>query len=115
MVDIIVGPSKTLYRVHKDRLCAVSFPEKHPDSFNVFLTWVYEDTLSVLKVHKHSNPTKTPKNQSWNWDPFDNYLLAQTLGLLVLQDRIMDALRSGQARTKNIHSLATTKDFPAAE
>jgi hypothetical protein len=139
MVDIIVGLDQILYRVHKDRLCTqvpyfanllkkpmtssdntedsqaaqdalptLSFPQEQPDSFNIFLTWVYEGTLPTLKRNKD-----VTKHRGWNWDPFEGYLLAQHLNLPLLQDLIMEALRSGQTATGMLHSLDTVKTvFP---
>ncbi|KAE9368054.1 hypothetical protein N431DRAFT_471424 [Stipitochalara longipes BDJ] len=130
MADILVGPSKKLYRVHKDKLCkkapyfadvfsdttvfpedlipTISFPDEKPDTFNIFLTWIYEDHLPTLK------PNKVPdKHHGWNWDIFDVYLLAQTLNLPVLQDLVMEALREGQRSHHMLHSLDTVKTvFP---
>jgi hypothetical protein len=124
MVDIMVGAEETLYGVNKDRLCnrvsyfntmfnndlegalegAAAYPEERTDSFNVFLIWVYEDSIPPLKL------SKTANCRGWNWDPFEAYLLAAKFQSPPLQDKIMDALREGERITKMYHSLATVKE-----
>jgi len=130
MVHIHVGPTQKLYTVHKDKLCkqapyfvkvfsdttkfpedeipTVGFLDEKPDTFNVFLAWVYDDRLPALK------PNKVPdKNHGWSWDVFDVYLLGKTLKLPVLQDQVMDAWREAQGTHHMLHSLETVKEiFP---
>ncbi|KUJ07195.1 uncharacterized protein LY89DRAFT_601881 [Mollisia scopiformis] len=106
MVDINVGKGKaeTHFRVHKAILCAklpyfdkmlnsgfkegtenrVNLPEDDPDSFDLLMVWVYNDTLPPLEWNKSiSGFTKTS-----NWHAFNLYALADKLCLEILMDQI---------------------------
>ncbi|KAN0095102.1 hypothetical protein V8E51_015813 [Hyaloscypha variabilis] len=132
MVDILVGPTQKLHRVHKDKLCAkapyfstlfndtttfppdsdliptVSFPDELPSTFTIFLSWIYENHLPPLKPNKDRS-----KHHGWTWDVYDVYVLGQTLDLPVLQDLAMDALREAQRNYHQLHALSTIRDvFP---
>ena len=111
MVDLYVGPSKEHFRVHKTLLCAkipyfykmfkgkfteastnrAEFPEDSPESFDLLLGWVYQNTqrpLRFIEDIENNGMTKL------SWDACDFYNLVEKICLRPLQDRIMDIVRN---------------------
>lgn len=111
MVDLYVGPSKKLFRLHKAKLCS-SIPyfdkmfndnlkeassnvayleEDDPASFDLLAEWAnrskYPSRIREL------TPVKDKEgNKVMSWDPVRFYGLAEKYCLPELQDTIMDAL-----------------------
>lgn len=111
MVDILVGPDKKLFRVHKSFLCdriphfdimfnggwkeskeqIAEFPDDDPAAFDLLIEWVYNPDpgqLRQLFSYKDLEKGQSPAS----WDAVSFYSLAKKLLLSDLQDLIMSAL-----------------------
>lgn len=105
MVELIVGPEKTLFRVHKSFICSkidyfdkmfnggfreasensATFPEDDPVSFDILIEWVYTGRLRQLKL--------VDGTTRFNWLPSQLYQLCEKLRIPEMMDGVMDALR----------------------
>lgn len=126
MVDILVGPKKQLFRVHKKPLCSrVSYfdkmlngsfmeageqraelPEDDCDVFNLFLEWLYIRRLPAIDVAVHdkfklSNPNKSPFIHR-----IKLYCFAEKLCLSSLMDYTMTVLMESYLTLRRLPSFA---------
>ncbi|KAI9649500.1 hypothetical protein NHQ30_002077 [Ciborinia camelliae] len=106
MVDLVVGPEKAIFRVHKSFLCnkipyfsamfnsgfkeaeenSATFPEDLPESFDILIQWVYSGHIRHYECHGPARP------ETWNFLQF--YSLAEKLCLMKVQDRVLDIYRN---------------------
>lgn len=122
MVDLLVGPEKKLYRVHKTLLCnkapyfekmfknewqeassnTATFPEDTVESFDLLLGWIYSAPMPPLKTKP--GPVRV---QSWNFVLF--FALASKLCLPRLMDRLMDIGRSYHQEENLMYDLPSVQ------
>jgi hypothetical protein len=120
MVDILVGPQRRLFRVHKSFLCnripyfdkmfnsgfieasenKATLSEDDPDSFDVLIDWAYTGTL---------RPLERDKKRGYNWEPIPFYILVEKMCLPKLMDQVMDAYRAGQKRRSSFMPFDTAQ------
>jgi len=113
MVDIYVGPSKVLFRLHKNKLCfriqyfdkmfngsfkeassnTAYLPEDDPASFDLLADWANHPTASKTprKIRDLVAVKDADGEDVASWDPVGFYILAEKYCLPELQDMIMDA------------------------
>ncbi|TVY93346.1 hypothetical protein LAWI1_G002208 [Lachnellula willkommii] len=122
MVDILVGPDKKLFRVHKTFLCrripyfdkmfngafkeaggVAELPEDDPAAFDLLMEWTYNsnprrlrDLVPVIDSDMVSRPS---------WDVVAFYALAMKLCLPDLQDLIMIVLIRYDKRAHELPSI----------
>ncbi|KAI9649499.1 hypothetical protein NHQ30_002076 [Ciborinia camelliae] len=105
MVDLYIGPTKTLIRVHKEILCkkidyfdkmfngtwvestnkSATFPEDTVESFELLVGWVYSGSLRPL--------VQSDKKFSIQWNALDLYSLCDKLCIPAVMDEVMDLER----------------------
>lgn len=117
MVDILVGPNKKPYRVHKDLLCAkipyfnamfnggfqeatkqaATLPEDNPEVFDLLLEWVYTGRLSPV------SSTNDAPVRDWRV-LLELYLLAEKIVLPKLMDCTMSTIVASYEQSRNLPS-----------
>ncbi|TVY81681.1 hypothetical protein LSUE1_G006000 [Lachnellula suecica] len=125
MVDLFVGPQKTLLRVHKVLLCQkipyfakmfqggfkeatdnfATFPEDNREEFDLLIEWVY--TGKIRGLENNAYPNIRTQISSWALLPF--YTLAEKLCLTSLKDGILDVYRHNQTKNNSIHAISYLK------
>lgn len=120
MVDILVGPDKKLFRVHKSFLCrripyfdkmfngafkeaggVAELPEDDPAAFDLLMEWAYNSNPRRLRDLVPITGSDTVSRPSWDVVAF--YALAMKLCLPDLQDLIIIVLLRYHKRT-NVRS-----------
>ena len=109
MVDILVGPEKKLFRVHKTYLCrripyfdkmfngafkeaqgVAELPEDDPSTFDVLMEWTY--SVNPRRLRDLFAIAGSDGVSRASWDVVAFYALAKKLCLPDLQDLIMNVL-----------------------
>lgn len=113
MVDILVGPEEKLFRVHKNKLCKISyfhrlfnsgfketteniarFPEDDCGAFDLLIEWVYDPSLPRFADHNQNiSPAKYQTRPDASWRLLDLYALAEKYCIPTLQNLAMDIIR----------------------
>jgi hypothetical protein len=113
-VSLFVGSEKTAYVVHKELLCRKSeyfdrmfngkfqeartgcayFPEDKAQTFYVLLYWVYKNHLPDRTRGIERDLGERERGFEFSWNAFAVYNLADRLLFPVLQDLVMDSMRS---------------------
>ncbi|KAF7918331.1 hypothetical protein BELL_0018g00100 [Botrytis elliptica] len=108
MVDLFIGPTKKLIRVHKGILCkkvpyfdkmfngpgvesannSATFPDDTFESFDLLIGWVYSGSISQLSNEEDL--------ERFTDSCHSLYLICEKLCLSELMDEIMDRLRDSQ-------------------
>ena len=106
MIDVLVGPTEKLFRVHKQIICqkipffysmfngawkqpgqtSVTLPEDSPPEFGLLLGWIYQSSVRPLTVE--------PGRIQCSYNEFKFYALADKYCLPELKNDIMDMLIS---------------------
>ncbi|CCD46189.1 hypothetical protein BofuT4_P117390.1 [Botrytis cinerea T4] len=114
MVDLIVGPEKALFRVHKSFLCSkipyfekmfnggfkeakdgsASFPEDFPEAFDILIEWVYSGNLRWFDIGTATT------GASWNFLKF--YSLVEKICLTRLADFALDIYRKSCQKKNHV-------------
>ncbi|TGO22308.1 hypothetical protein BPAE_0173g00080 [Botrytis paeoniae] len=105
MVDLIVGPEKTVFRVNKSLLCnkipyfdkmfnggfkeatdgLASFPEDFPEAFDILIQWIYSGRLQWFDIGTAGT--------SASWDFLNFYCLVEKICFTQLADFALDTCR----------------------
>jgi hypothetical protein len=112
MVDIYVGPDEMLFRVHKTKLCKITyfnklfnsgfreaaentakFPEDDCEAFDILVEWVYDPSLRRFEDRKPGTATKAVTRPDSCWKLLDLYALAEKYCIPKLQDLALDIIR----------------------
>ena len=103
MVDILVGPERELFRLHKQLLCRIceyfnkaltgnfkeaqenslALPEENSNAFALFVNWVYRSTV----------PVKNTSGAEDNVALYNLYIFAEKICLPGLANKAMNAIR----------------------
>ncbi|TVY44211.1 hypothetical protein LSUB1_G002339 [Lachnellula subtilissima] len=122
MVDILVGPKKKLFRVHKTYLCrripyfdkmfngafkeaggVAELPEDDPAAFDLLMEWTY--CPNPRRLRDLVPITDSDKVSRASWDVVAFYALATKLCLPDLQDIIMNSLIRYHKRCNELPSI----------
>lgn len=125
-VRVLVGPTKSLFNVHKQFVCCVSpffdaacnsqfkealddevcLPEGKPESFDIFLEWIY---TRAIRISKHP-PAKDDNAEVLQWwiELTNAYFLAQYLQSAAFGNAVIDFMSRSILR-KQVHNTPIHK------
>lgn len=100
-LDLHIGPKQRLFQVNRALLwdkapyfkstSCTRFPDLDEEAFQLFLTWLDEDSLPSLEyVPQHAE--HFARLNCWTWNPFELYEIAEMFQANQLMDRVMDSL-----------------------